>query len=74
MHLLSRQSIHYLFNILSAVLGIWLALSVIIHGKANKEVLKNIFLMLNIKDSMNTMGKDCGKNFPDECFGDSLSS
>lgn len=62
-HLLSRQIIHYLFNILSAVLGTWLALSVVFYGKASKEVHKNIFLMLNINDNKNTMGKDCGKNF-----------
>lgn len=68
MHLLSRQIIHYLFHILSAVLGTWLALSVIIYGYASKEVLKNIFLMLNINDNWNIMGKDCGKNFTGECF------
>lgn len=73
-HLLSRQIIHYLFHILSAVLGTWLEFSVIIYDNASKEVLKNIFLMLNINDNRNTMGKDCGKNFTDECFGSSLPS
>lgn len=74
MYLLSRQIIHYLFHILSAVLGTWLALSVIIYDNGSKEVLKNIFLMLNINDNRNTMTKDYGKTFTDKCFGNSLPS
>lgn len=41
----------------------------IIYDNASKEVLKNIFLMLNINGNRNTMGKFCGKNFTDECLG-----